>query len=90
MASEDNGVAGLWTPVVANLVDAQSPVREGVQEFTKDQAMTDWFMKEAIQFQSYLGCQQMSKEKNEQLLKLAENPELDWKISDSDWSVCEI
>ena len=52
--------------------------------------MTDWFMKEATQFQSYLGCQQMSKEKNEQLLKLAENPELDWKISDSDWSVCEI
>lgn len=91
MLSEDNGVASLWTAVVTNLVDGPSPRREGVLELTgNDDIMTDWFMKEATLFQSYLGCEQMPKEKNAQLVELVNTPEIDWNISSSDWSVCEI
>lgn len=90
MISQDNGAGKLFDYVVTTLVDGPSPVRERVLQITKDEAITDWFMKEATQLQNYLGCEQMSQEKNDELAKLAENPTVDWEIPSRNMSVCAI
>jgi len=90
MISQDNGAGSLFDIVVTNLVDGPSPVREGVLQITKEEAITDWFMKEATQLQNYLGCGQMSQEKNDELVKLIENPTVDWEIPSRNMSVCAI